>query len=127
MRKIELCPEKTENSKYDEQIGYYKVIEEGRESISIITNYARKQICYISSEEDIKNILLAGYEFVNTPAKIGEWMIIKSSDKVLHNVKPGQTLKDIANMYNTSEQNLIKINKLSHQKLFIGQTLIIKQ
>lgn len=53
----------------------------------------------------------------------GEYVLIKVSDYVLHVVKPAETLKRISEKYKITEQNIIELNKLTSNKLYIGQTL----
>ncbi len=55
----------------------------------------------------------------------GEVVKIVLSKVKYHIVKPMQTLEDIAQIYNTTAQNLMLCNKLISKRIFIGQTLKI--
>lgn len=55
----------------------------------------------------------------------GEYLKIKINDYVIHFVKPMQTLHNIAQIYNTTEEEIELRNDLKSKKLFIGQKLII--
>ena len=70
-----------------------------------------------------KENLLRNNENINLYC--GEWVKIKVNDFKIHYVKPTQTLKEIADMYNIDIENLKKTNNLQSEKLFIGQILRI--
>ena len=53
----------------------------------------------------------------------GEWIKIKVNDFIYHHVKPAETLKDIADVYNVSIEKIKQNNNLENDKLFIGQKL----
>ena len=55
----------------------------------------------------------------------GEVVKILKKRDIQHIVKPMETLSQIANKYNVSEEALIKLNSLTSKRLFIGQRLII--
>ena len=55
----------------------------------------------------------------------GEWIKVKVNDYISHVVKPAETLKNIAEKHNISEEEIIKKNNLKTRKLFIGQILKI--
>ncbi len=63
--------------------------------------------------------------------KIGQTLIVNSNENtssnnyILYKVKSGDTLWDLANKYNTSVDNLKKLNNLKNDKLSINQELII--
>lgn len=56
---------------------------------------------------------------------VGEWVKIKKNNYFIHNVKPMQTIGQIAKIYNIDEEELKKQNNLSADKLFIGQQIKI--
>lgn len=55
----------------------------------------------------------------------GEVVKIKLNDYVLHRVKPAETLKDIARIYDVEIQEIKIKNNLTLDKLFIGQEIKI--
>ncbi len=55
----------------------------------------------------------------------GEVVKILKKRDIEHIVKPMETLTQIANKYDVSEDVLIKLNSLTSKRLFIGQRLII--
>lgn len=55
----------------------------------------------------------------------GEWVRIKINDYITHIVRPMDTIKKIASLYNIGVDKLITDNDLKHDKLYIGQTLKI--
>lgn len=55
----------------------------------------------------------------------GEVVFIKMNEFKVHIVKPTETLKNIAEKYGKSEQDIVLANNLSDNKLFIGQRLKI--
>ena len=50
--------------------------------------------------------------------------VLKSTD-ILHIVKPRETLEAVAQKYNITIDDLVKLNHLSSKRLFVGQSLII--
>ncbi len=82
-------------------------------------------------DEDVYNKFNSSKEKVlrnNENIKIyaGEWIKIKQNDFITHFVKPVETIEQIARIYNTSAEQIIKDNNLEVSKLFIGQKLKIK-
>lgn len=59
-----------------------------------------------------------GVVFPNTPAADGS---------VNHTVQPGETLWEIASSYNVSVDEIKRLNKLSNDLIYAGNTLVIKQ
>lgn len=59
------------------------------------------------------------------PLFAGELIEIKVNDYIQHFVKPAQTLKDIAEMYNITTEEIKEKNNLQSEKLYIGQVLKI--
>ena len=57
----------------------------------------------------------------------GEVVKIIYDDSNIYIVKPLETLSTIAEKYNTSVEELVKLNNLKSTRLFIGQHLTIKQ
>lgn len=55
----------------------------------------------------------------------GEIVKIKLNDYVLHRVKPAETLRDIARIYDVQVQDVRVQNNLLTDKLFIGQEIKI--
>lgn len=55
--------------------------------------------------------------------KEGEFVKIKQSNEFEHSVAPLETLKDIAEKYKVSEEEIITKNNLKIKRLFIGQKL----
>jgi LysM repeat protein len=55
----------------------------------------------------------------------GEWVFIKQNDYIQHIVKPCETIVEISNHYKISVDDIKTKNKLSSNKLFIGQKLKI--
>ena len=56
----------------------------------------------------------------------GEVFKILTKTNIYHIVKPMENLKIIAQKYNTNIDEIIKLNNLTSTRLFIGQTLKIK-
>lgn len=56
----------------------------------------------------------------------GKWIVIENLSKTYHSVKPLETLESISVLYDISPQQIIQLNKLKNNKLFIGQRLLIK-
>ncbi len=78
--------------------------------------------------EDICNLFNTSKENIlrnnkNIKFYHGEWVKIKLNDFQTHVVKPMETIKKLAEQYNTTEQELQKWNNLKTEKLFIGQIL----
>ena len=55
----------------------------------------------------------------------GEMLKIKVNDYKTHFVKPAETLKQIADVYNVDFSKLKQDNNLENEKLYIGQRLKI--
>ena len=56
----------------------------------------------------------------------GEVVKVLTDGKKLHIVKPMESLQIISQKYNISVNDLVKFNNLKSNRLFVGQTLIIK-
>ncbi len=126
MRKIELCDEDAPDALYDEDLGFYRVVSEGRDDISVICNYPREMVWTINNTDDIKMLNACGYE-LEGEARVGDCVLAVKSHNKLHIVKPCETVSTLAKLYGITEAELIKQNELKTNKLFIGQTLVIKK
>ena len=111
MKIIEILNNKTNDSKYDEMIGHYKVIENGMDDIVIIKNYEYREI------KEVETCILG--------VKSHKYVIKKNTNADKYIVKPLDTLEAIANKYNMSKDELIKKNDLVSDKVFIGQILTL--
>lgn len=77
----------------------------------------------ISNKYNIPVSILKKYNEVDSVEE-GDRLIIPFDVKVLHIVKPLQTLNDIAILYNTNPQKIKEDNNIT-QALFVGQQLLI--
>ena len=109
MKIIEIIKNKTDESKYDDMLGHYRVVQEGLDDIVLIKNYEYREIKEVeTSILGVKNRKYVVRSNINT-------------DKYV--VKPLDTLQSIAIKYNKSIEELKKKNHLSNEKLFIGQII----
>lgn len=60
-----------------------------------------------------------------TPIHEGQRLIIESKNGKMHIVRPFETLAKIATMYGVNESDIIKINNLQSNRIYIGQQLLI--
>ena len=111
MKEVEILRQAEEGSCYDENLWHYKVINPGIDDIVIIRNYHYKTIKTIG---------------VTTLNSNENWYIVEEVENCeKYIVKPLDTLKSVANMYNKSEKELKQKNNLKNDSLFIGQVLKI--
>ena len=126
MREVRLKKE-TQNAIKDNDLGYIQVIHGDSDEMSVILNYPRK-LFYKTNDLNILNIVNSfGYECETNLIEQANMLVLNKIDKEIHIVKPCETLKDIAQNYKSSESELIKINNLKSNKLFIGQILNISE
>lgn len=92
----------------DDINGNYRVIKDGVDDIVVVRNMKYKKIV-------TKNI--------NTLGVGDEYGIETCNNRPNYVVKPLDTLTSIANMFNITEQELIKINNLKTARVFVGQLL----
>ena len=59
------------------------------------------------------------------PLFAGELVEIKVNDYIQHFVRPAETLKNIAEFYNITTEEIVQTNSLQTEKLYIGQILKI--
>lgn len=95
----------------------YYIVKKGDNLYSI----ARK---YNTTVDEIKRL----NNLTNNNLSIGQKLIIKTISMTTdyYIVKKGDTLYDIARKYNTTIDNIKKINNLTNNNLSIGQRLVIK-
>lgn len=111
MKEIELIDNIENGCKYDEQWGNYRELKAGLDDIIIVKNYKHKTI------EKTEVSTLSGSESI--------YHIVEVENCEKYIVKPLDTLKSIANKYNTEVEYIIKKNALITDRLFIGQILKI--
>lgn len=111
MKEIKILNSIEEDCNFDENLGYYRIFNDGLDDIIILKNYKYKEIR--QTKKRIKNGVEKVYEIVG----------VENCDK--HTVKPLETLKTIANKYNVSDKEIIIKNNLKNDKLYVGQVLDI--
>lgn len=125
-----ICNVKPETLKFNNEnkiLGYnYVIVKDGDEDFQIINNYFVPKIYEIKEDDSLESLQALGYEIVpNEKVNANDIVLLNKISGKRHIVKPLEKLNDIANMYYTSVNEIIKRNNLKSDKLFIGQILYI--
>ena len=125
-----ICNVKTETLQFNNEnkiIGYnYEIVKDSDEDFQIINNYFVPKIYEIKEDDSLESLQALGYEIIpNEKVNANDIVLLNKISGKRHVVKPLEKLNDIANMYYTSVNKIIKRNNLNSDKLFIGQILYI--
>lgn len=125
-----ICNIKSDNIKFNSNqklLGYdYAIIKDGDDDFQIIENYFVPRIYKLKENETIESLQALGYEI--SPSEnisSNDIVILSKVNGKRHIVKPLENLNDIASMYYTDINEIIRRNNLKSNKLFIGQILYI--
>ncbi len=99
------------------------------ENIKKINNFLEFEVVCITKEQDIdkfakqNNLNENQIVFENKKLSKGEYVVLNDINKILHIVRPLETIESISKKYNVSSEYIKQKNKIS--KIFIGQQLYI--
>lgn len=127
LEKVALFYKKNKNdivlseNKFD---GYpFFIIENGSDDVLLILNDNKKFCCKLSDNSQFEKIK-DNYEVIaSTGTKKGDYLLLKKSQNFIHIVKPKETIEELAEKYKTSIKEIVEINDLKTNKLFIGQQI----
>ena len=101
------------------------VLQEGSNDIVIIRNYNPYFIKKLINSETMLDVYAMGFEVIGNGGSENNTIIIQKSRGVKYNVKPLETLDDIAKKFGVDKQYIVETNLIKTEKLFVGQILII--
>lgn len=106
---------------YDMDNMKYFLIEDGSDDIVVVRNY---NPFYLGNyNTSIEDLYLNGFTLVGNQEDGG--IIYRLPSGIKYNVKPLETIEDIANKFNVTVDYIMEINNLNTNKLFVGQVLLI--
>jgi spore maturation protein CgeB len=113
-----------------EQVQYYLKNYEKREEIQRYGQQAVKNDSYRYRAEQMLEVLRSNGIIRNTSESIGQvvyYIDILKERYELHHIASGETLWQIARMYNVSLQYLIDINNFESDQIFAGQIMKVRK
>ena len=121
--KVNISIQKSE----DKLFGYeYVDLDSGEDDVLIVRNYYPDYVYTVNNNDTIIDIMSRGFEvFGVNEITAGDKIILSKPQSVRYIVGPLETLKDISNKFGVAASNIIETNKLSTDKLFVGQILWI--
>ena len=105
----------------DSMLGEFLLLEGNlRDDVCIVENY---QPYYIkeNTSENITALKHIGYK----THECGAILVAYKEQGIKYSVKPMESIGDIAKKFNISKEEIMKLNKLNSENLFIGQLLIL--
>lgn len=105
------------------KLGEYEIVEDGSDDVYVVQNYPQRYLYNIPKDFDVKKLEYMGYKIVRGD-QTQEVVVIERQFKKFHIVKPCETLDTIAQLYNTTVQEIMSQNSVS-RRVFIGQILKI--
>ena len=90
----------------------------------VIENYECDEVVYVGDKTSTE-LQRLGYVTDNVTIEKGGTYILHRKNCFLHSVKPMEKLRDIAEKYNKTAEQLRADNNLATDKLYIGQILVI--
>lgn len=101
----------------------YVISNMGKDDITFVRNYFPLYEYTLKTDERVIDIMARGYSAIDNGEMCGESIILERPSANRYIVKPLDTIQSIAYRYNTSVDDIIDINHLKTQKLFVGQIL----
>lgn len=111
----------------DELFGHrYAVIEKGSDDIIIVKNYLPTIVYRVCREDNYLDILARGFDTI-ADENLNEFdvILLKKPSSIRYVVSPLETIDDIALRFGLLKEDILINNKLSCEKLFVGQILWI--
>jgi len=104
----------------------YLTVKDGSDEIIIVKNYLPYFIYNISKKDNVLDIMARGFN-VDSSREICEndVVVLTKPHQLKHIVKPLENLDKIANIYSITKDEIIKLNGLQTDKVFVGQILWI--
>lgn len=101
-------------------------LKHGSDDITIVRNYLPYIEYIVKNEETVLDLMSRGFEVnVNCNISEGDLIILRRPRSIMHQVKPLETIDDIAKKYGVTVDYIMEVNYLTIEKLFIGQILWI--
>ncbi len=110
MEKVKVLFKATSGVEYFDNIGW---LDGETKDISILQNLHTKMIVETKKVKP-------SYKIIETA---GDFALVEFNNGVEYVVKPLDTLQQIAKKFDVKKEDIIKINNLKSEKLFIGQIL----
>lgn len=107
--------------------GYnYAEIEKGAEDVTIVKNYLPIFSYTVKPDDNYLDILARGFKLDNiTQVNSGDTVILSKPRSIRYVVSPLETLDEIALKFGVTKVDIMKINGMKTEKLFVGQILWI--
>ena len=104
----------------------YLTVKDGSDEIIIVKNYLPYFIYNVSKKDNVLDIMARGFN-VDSSREICEndVVVLTKPHQLKHIVKPLENLDKIANIYSITKDEIIKLNGLQTDKVFVGQILWI--
>lgn len=107
-------------------MGYnYATINNGNDDIMVVRNYNPCIIKNVEENETVLDIYASGFEIVGDCNYISNKVVLKKPSGIKYIVKPLERIGDIAKRFKISIQDIMNLNNLKTDKLFVGQILIL--
>ena len=102
----------------------YISLDEGDDDILIVRNYIPQIIYTVKKGDNIIDIMSRGYEVGQIDNIVeGDKIILSRPSTLRYVVKPLDNLELICQKFGSNKENIIALNNLKTEKLFVGQIL----
>ncbi len=104
----------------------YVALSNGAKDVIVVRNYHPFYVYKVKNGENIFDIMSRGFDVGNvSQVEEGDIIILSRPKSIRYIVKPLENIADLANRFGVTKQYLMEVNKLTTEKLFIGQILWI--
>lgn len=114
--------------KLDNKVWGYNAVQlnEGSDDIVIVRNYNPLYVYTLKKDETILDVIARGFDCGGVYiAEENDTIVITKPRSIRYVVKPLETIDDISYKIGVKKEDIMEINNLISEKLFVGQILWI--
>lgn len=120
-------------NKYDLEVSneklfnnYFTVVKDGDDDIIIVKNYSPIYLYNFNKNDSVLDLMARGFNvLLDKEVCENELVVLTKQTNLKHIVKPLENLDKIANKYCIAKEEIIAMNNLKGENVFVGQILWI--
>lgn len=111
----------------DKILGFnYVEIEKGLDDVIVVNNYLTNYLYKVKKNENALDIMSRGFSLnIIREIEEGDLLILSKPRSIRYIVKPLENIDNIAKNFGVKKDDIIDMNNLKTEKLFVGQILWI--